>query len=65
MRFGNGSWQALPDLDFGFKEGNIPLEAGSTSYSVTLTENTVNALISSGGLVMTGTNYTLTKITLQ
>ena len=65
MRFGNGSWAALPDLDFGYSEGNIPLEAGSSSYSVTLTANTIKALNESGGLVMTGTNYTLKKLTIQ
>lgn len=65
MRFGNGSWAVLPDLDFGFNEGNIALEAGTTSFSVTLTANTIDALVNKGGLVMTGTNYTLTKLTLK
>ncbi len=59
IRFGNGSWSALPGTD-----DVISLEAGATSYSITLTQAMIDELVNAGGLVMTGTNYTLTKLTL-
>jgi hypothetical protein len=62
VRFGNGSWSSIPS---GMAAGdNIPMTAGATYYSLTLTADDINALVNEGGLVMTGTNYTLTKLTL-
>ena len=62
VRFGNGSWSSIPS---GMAAGdNIPMVAGATYYSLTLTADDINALVNEGGLVMTGTNYTLTKLTL-
>lgn len=58
IRFGNGSWSALPGT------GDISLEAGATSYSLTLTQEMIDELVNSGGLVMTGCNYIISKITL-
>ncbi len=60
IRFGNGSWSALPGTD-----DVISLSDGDTSYSITLTAAMIDELINAGGLVMTGTNYTLTKLTIQ
>ena len=37
---------------------------GTTYYSIKLTAADVDMLVNQGGLVMTGANYTLTKITL-
>ncbi len=66
MRFGNGSWGALPDTDMGYKEGNIDLfaEFPDGVAEVTITQAMKDALLNDGGLVMTGTNYILNKITI-
>lgn len=65
LRFGNGSWAALPGtLQYEPKEGNIAIAGGDTSFSITLTEEDVDMLTGSGGLVMTGTGLTLTKLTI-
>ena len=60
MRFGNGSWAALPGTD-----DVINLEEGSTSYSIDVTDDVIDELVNNGGLVMTGCYYILTKITYQ
>ena len=59
MRFGNGSWAALPGSG-----GDISLEAGAKSYTLTLTQEMIDELVNNGGLVMTGCNYIIGKITL-
>ena len=69
MRFSNGSWASIPSgveiaTAAGQIEGNIPMTAGATCYSITLTAADIDMLMNQGGLVMTGTNYTLTKLTL-
>lgn len=58
MRFGNGSWVALPGT------GDINLEAKATSYTLTLTQAMIDELVNNGGLVMTGCNYVMSKIVL-
>ena len=66
MRFGNGSWASLPDADMGYKEGNIDLftEFPDGVAEITITAAMKEALINDGGLVMTGANYILNKLTL-
>ena len=65
VRFGNGSWASLPSgLEAAPGEGNIPMTPGTTYYSIKLTAADIDMLVNQGGLVMTGANYTLTKITL-
>ena len=65
VRFGNGSWGSLPSgLEAAPGEGNIPMTAGATYYALTLTAADIDMLVNQGGLVMTGANYTLTKLTL-
>ena len=65
VRFGNGSWASLPSgLEVAPGEGNIPMTAGTTYYSLKLTAADIDMLVNNGGLVMTGANYTLTEITL-
>lgn len=59
IRFGNGSWAALPGSG-----GDISLEAGAKSYTLTLTQEMIDELVNNGGLVMTGCNYIIGKITL-
>lgn len=69
IRFGNGSWASIPSgveiaASLGQGDGNIPLTAGTNCFSITLTAADLEMLQSQGGLVMTGANYTLTKLTL-
>ena len=69
VRFGNGSWASIPSgveiaSSLGQGDGNIPMTAGATYYSIKLTAADIDMLVNQGGLVMTGANYTLTKLTL-
>ena len=65
VRFANGSWASLPTgVEIAGGEGNIPMTAGATYYAIKLTAADINMLVNEGGLVMTGANYTLTKLTL-
>ena len=62
VRFGNGSWAGIPScMELG---ENIPMTEGATYFALTLTAADIDALVNQGGLVMTGTNYTLKKLTL-
>lgn len=65
VRFANGSWGSLPSgIEIAGGEGNIPMTAGATCYSLTLSAADIDMLVNAGGLVMTGANYTLTRIDL-
>ena len=69
VRFANGSWASIPSgveiaSGLGQGDGNIPMTAGATYYAIKLTAADIDMLVNQGGLVMTGANYTLTKITL-
>lgn len=66
MRFGNGSWAALPGTDAVYSEGNIDIikEFPNGVAEIEITPEIKDALINQGGLVMTGTNYVLSKLTL-
>ena len=65
VRFGNGNWASLPTgVEIAGGEGNIPMTAGATYYAIKLTAADIDMLVNQGGLVMTGANYTLTKLTL-
>lgn len=66
MRFGNGSCASLPDTDMGYNDGNVDLfaEFPDGVAEVTITAAMKDALINQGGLVMTGANYILNKLTL-
>lgn len=57
LRHGD-NWGDLPENTF------FDLEAGQTSLEVELTQLMLDDLIAYNGLVITGCNYTLTKITL-
>ncbi len=59
IRIGNGSWSALPGT-----EDQYDLEEGATSFTVTLTQAMIDELTDNGGLVLTGCNYIVSKITL-
>ena len=65
IRFGDGNWSSIPSgLEIESSQGNIPLSAGATSYSIKLTQADIDKLNANNGLVVTGTNYTLTKVTI-
>ena len=65
VRFANGSWTSIPTgVEIAGGEGNIPMTAGATYYAIKLTAADIDMLVNQGGLVMTGANYTLTKLTL-
>ena len=69
VRFANGSWSSIPSgveiaSGLGQGDGNIPMTAGATYYAIKLTAADIDMLVNQGGLVMTGANYTLTKLTL-
>ena len=58
LRHGDG-WKDLPENTF------FELAAGQTQLEVPLTQAMLDDLIANGGLIVTGCNYTLTKITLK
>lgn len=60
LRHGQG-WGNLPEPISG--QYDFPDDAGK--YEVTLTENVIKDLVDNGGLVITGDNFTFTKITLE
>ncbi len=57
LRHGD-NWGELPEKVF------IDMTAGQTVVDVVLTQTNINDLVSSNGLVITGCNYTLSKIEL-
>ncbi len=58
LRVANGSWAKLPS----FPADQIDLVAGATYYIHKITAEDLDALKNQGGLVLTGCNYTVTKI---
>ena len=58
-------WKPLPSSEAIVEGGVIGLEAGSDKYEFTLTEDDVNDLINGQGLVINGTNFTLTGLSLK
>ncbi len=57
LRHGN-SWGELPEQVF------VNMTAGQTVVDVVLTQTNLDDLVNNGGLVITGCNYTLTKVEL-
>ncbi|MCQ2115528.1 MAG: hypothetical protein MJZ07_04935 [Bacteroidales bacterium] len=67
IRFGNGSWAALPTTKTfpnADGDGNITVTPADTKVSVTLSADDLTQLTTAGGLVVCGTGYTITKIAL-
>ena len=60
IRFGNGSWAALPSTG-----GEIALSADMDKVTVALTQADIDELVNNGGLVLCGAYYTVTKVTLS
>ncbi len=72
MRIGNGSWVAFPSTiaiatDSGDEsgEGNIQIQAGSSSVSFTLTAEDISSIQNQGGLGVYGSDFTVTKVALK
>lgn len=68
IRFGNGSWAALPStkaIPGADGDGNISIAKGTSFMSFKLSQDDLNELVNSGGLVMCGTGYTISSITLS
>ena len=66
LRFGNGSWSSLPTLKALYpdaQDGNVPV-FGLGSLSFVLSEADMAELINNGGLVICGTGFTLTKVSI-
>ena len=59
IRFGNGSWEALPGTSDVYE-----LQMTDTKASITLTDAMLEKLVSTG-LVICGANFTVSKITLS
>ncbi len=62
IRFGNGSWASIPSLAGLAADGNLPLQEGG--HAVLLTQEDLDYMNSTGGLVICGTGYTITEIQL-
>lgn len=60
-------WVTLPSgaIMAGDEGGVITMAAGTTTVGLTLTEEDLDELVNGGGLLMNGTNYTLTGLSLK
>ena len=65
IRFGNGSWAALPSTLGWGNDGNASPDPSETSIKTVLTEADMDQLINSGGLVICGAGIICKKIVLQ
>ncbi len=67
IRFGNGSWAALPGtkaLPGADGDGNIAMADDATSYTLTLTQEMLDEMNANGGLVICGAWFILNKVEL-
>ena len=65
IRFGNGSWAALPSTQGWGNDGNASPDPSETSIKTVLTAADMDQLINSGGLVICGAGIICKKIVLQ
>jgi len=65
IRFGNGSWAALPSTLGWGNDGNASPDASETSIKTVLTEADMDQLINNGGLVICGAGIICKKVVLQ
>lgn len=65
IRFGNGSWAALPSTLGWGNDGNASPDPSETSIKTVLTDADMDQLINSGGLVICGAGIICKKIVLQ
>ena len=64
IRFGNGSWAALPSTQGWGSDGNASPDPSETSIKTVLTEGDMDQLINNGGLVICGAGIICKKIVL-
>lgn len=64
IRFGNGSWVALPSTKGWGQDGNASPDPSETSIKTVLTKDDMNELINNGGLVICGAGIIVKKIVL-
>lgn len=68
IRFGNGSWTALPgtkQLEGADGEGNIAMADDAKEYRLTLTQEMIDEMVANGGLVICGAWFILTKVGIE
>ena len=65
IRFGNGSWQALPSTAGWGNDGNASPDPSETSIKTVLTADDLDQLNNAGGLVICGAGITCKKVVLQ
>lgn len=64
IRLGDGSWNALPNHPDG-DGGQFDLTQDQTTLEYVLSEDALAALVAGNGMVITGANYTLTKVAIK
>ena len=65
IRFGNGSWAALPSTQGWGNDGNASPDPSETSIKTVLTAADKNELVNNGGLVICGAGIICKKVVLQ
>jgi hypothetical protein len=64
IRFGNGSWAALPSTQGWGPDGNASPDPSETTIKTVLTEADMDQLINAGGLVICGAGIIVKKVVL-
>ena len=65
IRFGNGSWAALPSTQSWGSDGNASPDSSETSIKTVLTADDLDQLNNAGGLVICGAGIICKKVVLQ
>ena len=65
IRFGNGSWAALPSTQGWGTDGNASPDPSETTIKTVITEADKNELVNNGGLVICGAGIICKKVVLQ
>ena len=65
IRFGNGSWAALPSTQGWGSDGNASPDPSETSIKTVLTADDMDQLLNAGGLVICGAGIICKKVVLQ
>ena len=65
IRFGNGSWAALPSTQGWGSDGNASPDSSETSIKTVLTADDMDQLLNAGGLVICGAGIICKKVVLQ
>ena len=65
IRFGNGSWEALPSTKGWGSDGNASPDPSETSIKTVLTKDDLEQLVNKGGLVICGAGIFVKKVVLQ